>query len=51
MKIPLISKKPTSLKTSEMEYEVKKNVTKENRTNNGEVKWQRNDILVRPLFV
>ena len=28
MKIPLISKKPTSLKTSEMEYEVKKKCNK-----------------------
>ena len=35
--ISLISKKPTSLKTPEMEYE-KKSVTKEKRTNKGEIK-------------
>ena len=48
--ISLISKKPTSLKTPEMEYE-KKSVTKEKRTNKGEIKWQRNDVSVWLLFV
>ena len=39
LKIPLISKNPTYLKTPEMEYDSKRNVAKGNRANKGEVKW------------
>ena len=44
--MPLISKNPTRLKTSEMEYGSKTIVTKGNRANKGRSNGQRNDVLV-----